>query len=91
MTLESQVSEFRNLESRIADLSIRVRNAENHSATNPETIWHRLQVSISNLQKEFNDRVPALERHYNNVELLISRMDRLEEKLNLLQSQLQPR
>jgi hypothetical protein len=87
--LAAQVKSFKTLESRVAALAIDVRKAENRIADTPDAWWHHLQVSISTLQKEFRDRVPALERQYANVEFIVSRMDRLEEHVKKLQASIE--
>src|SRR5262249_48348188 len=78
VNLEQQVKQFQNIESRVTELAIQVRRAENQASNIPETWWHQLQVSIATLQKEFRDRVPMLERQYANMEFIMDRMKRLE-------------
>lgn len=81
VTLEGQVKQFINLEERIDELADQVKAAENQASNVPESWWHQLQASISTLQKEFKDRVPLLERQYAIVENVISRMDRMEKRM----------
>lgn len=81
VNLEQQVKTFANLEGRVTDLVIQVRRLEKETANVPETWWHQLQVSISALQREFKDRVPALERQYANMEFVMDRMQRLEDRM----------
>lgn len=88
LELSDSVKQFKNLESRIAELSTDVRIAENRVSETPDAWWHHLQFSLTTLQKEFKDRIPVLERQYANMELLLSRMDRLEAKINELEASL---
>lgn len=85
VNLEQQVKQFINLEERIDELADQVKAAENKAANVPEAWWRQLQFSISTLQTEFKARVPLLERQYAIVENVISRMDRLEQRMDKLE------
>lgn len=82
--LEERVQTFHNLEDRINELAQLATAAEKEikNATIDETWWQRLQFAVTTLQKEFHDRVGLLERSFDAVQNLVSRMDRLEKRMN---------
>ena len=84
VTLEERVRTFDNLEDRIQKLLRRVREAEKVTVDLPEPAWHQLQFSMSTLQKEFRERVPPIERHFDDLKLMLARLERLEAKVEQL-------
>lgn len=86
VTLSESVDSFRNLEERIAQLAGQVTQVENKAAETPAAHWRSMQHTISILQRDFRERITAVERDAANIEMIVSRMDRLEKIVEELQA-----
>lgn len=84
VTLSESVESFRNLQERIAQLASQLTRIENRAAEAPEAHWRSMQHSLTLLQRDFRERITAVERDVTNIEMIMSRIAKLEKAVEEL-------